>query len=95
MPRQMLMYRAASFWTSVYAPELSMGMRTVEESQDMGYDTQDAVFEELNAEKEQHANAETISLEDDDIDDNEGKQENVVESKPQQESKQEEEEPAY
>ena len=96
MPRQMLMYRAASFWTSVYAPELSMGMRTVEESQDMGYDTQDAVFEELNAEKEQHANAETISFDDDDIDDNEGKQEEV-DPKPQQESKQDEEEdsPGY
>lgn len=35
MAKQMLMYRAASFWTSVYAPELSMGMRTVEENQDI------------------------------------------------------------
>ena len=34
MPQQMLMYRAASFWCNVYAPELSMGMRTVEEQQD-------------------------------------------------------------
>ena len=34
MPRQMLMYRAASFWTSAYAPELSMGMHTIEEVQD-------------------------------------------------------------
>lgn len=32
MPEQMLRYRAASFWCSVYAPELSMGMRTVEEN---------------------------------------------------------------
>lgn len=32
MPEQMLRYRAASFWCSVYAPELSMGMRTVEET---------------------------------------------------------------
>ena len=31
----MLMYRAASFWTNVYAPELSMGMKTVEEQQDI------------------------------------------------------------
>ncbi len=35
MPKQMLMYRAASWWTSIYAPELSMGMKTVEESQDI------------------------------------------------------------
>lgn len=42
MPKQMLMYRAASFWTSAYAPELSMGMRTVEENQDIYAD-----FEEV------------------------------------------------
>lgn len=35
MPKQMLMYRAASWWTSVYAPDLSMGMRTIEEQQDI------------------------------------------------------------
>lgn len=35
MPKQMLMYRAASFWTNAYAPELSMGMKTVEEQQDI------------------------------------------------------------
>lgn len=35
MTKQMLMYRAASWWTSVYAPDLSMGMRTVEEQQDI------------------------------------------------------------
>ena len=31
MPKQMLMYRAASWWTSVYAPEISMGFPTKEE----------------------------------------------------------------
>lgn len=31
MPEQMLMYRAAAFWTRVYAPELSLGMHTSEE----------------------------------------------------------------
>lgn len=43
MPRQMLMYRAASMWTNAYAPELSMGMRTVEEQQDIV----DVEFEEV------------------------------------------------
>lgn len=43
MPRQMLMYRAASMWTNAYAPELSMGMRTVEEQQDI----EDVEFEEI------------------------------------------------
>lgn len=35
MPKQMLMYRAASWWSSAYAPEISMGMRTVEENEDI------------------------------------------------------------
>jgi hypothetical protein len=41
MTRQMLMYRAASMWTNAYAPELSMGMRTVEEQQDIYTDYYD------------------------------------------------------
>lgn len=35
MPKQMLMYRAASFWTNAYAPELSMGMKTEDEMRDI------------------------------------------------------------
>lgn len=31
MPEQMLMYRAAAFWTRIYAPELSLGMHTADE----------------------------------------------------------------
>ncbi len=31
IPEQMLMYRAAAFWTRVYAPELSLGMQTADE----------------------------------------------------------------
>jgi hypothetical protein len=31
MPEQILMYRAASFWTRIYAPEMSLGMQTSEE----------------------------------------------------------------
>lgn len=63
MPRQMLMYRAASMWTNAYAPELSMGMRTVEEQQDIV----DVEFEEV-PDKSQEAPAapvaSTISMED-------------------------------
>lgn len=36
MPEQMILYRAASFWTRVYAPELSLGMQTAEELADIG-----------------------------------------------------------
>lgn len=35
MPEQMLMYRAGSFWTRIYAPEISMGMLSTEELSDL------------------------------------------------------------
>lgn len=35
MPEQMFMYRAAGFWTRVFAPEISLGMQTSEEAQDV------------------------------------------------------------
>ena len=35
IPQQMLMYRAGSWWTRVYAPELSMGLHTAEEISDI------------------------------------------------------------
>lgn len=45
MPEQMLMYRAAAFWTRVYAPEMSLGMQTSEEVRDV---VGDAVVVEEN-----------------------------------------------
>ncbi|MDK6077911.1 hypothetical protein [Massilia varians] len=35
MPQQMFIYRAASFWQRAYAPEISMGLSTAEELQDV------------------------------------------------------------
>ena len=35
MPQQMLMYRAGSWWTRAFAPELSMGLHTAEEIGDV------------------------------------------------------------
>lgn len=35
MPDQMLRYRAAAFWQRAYAPELSLGMQTIEELSDI------------------------------------------------------------
>lgn len=43
MPKKMLTYRAASFWTNEYAPEISMGMRTEEEI----HDTIDTDYEDV------------------------------------------------
>lgn len=34
MPGQMMRYRAAAFWVRVYAPEISIGMHTAEETDD-------------------------------------------------------------
>ncbi len=38
MCEQMLMYRAASFFSRIYCPEITMGMRTVEENQEITVD---------------------------------------------------------
>ena len=62
MTKQMLMYRAASMWTNAYAPELSMGMRTVEEQQDIFTEYEDVTASEVSAEKEANANKKRISL---------------------------------
>lgn len=35
MPEQMFMYRAATFWARVYAPEVSMGIHTADEVEDI------------------------------------------------------------
>lgn len=47
MEKLMLTYRAASFWTSAYAPELSMGIKTTEEV----IDIQDIPHEEVIEDK--------------------------------------------
>lgn len=69
MTKQMLMYRAASFWTSAYAPELSMGMRTVEETQDIYADFEEVknVEEEVNQEIATQANAESLAINDTEV----------------------------
>lgn len=51
MARQMLMYRAASWWTNVYAPDLSMGLMTTEEAKDES-NVIDAEFEEITTTQE-------------------------------------------
>ena len=66
MERQMLMYRSASFWVRAYAPEISMGMYTVEEAQDMGEKTIDVEAEivdtKVEREIQENANKETFSM---------------------------------
>ena len=45
MPDLMLRYRAAAFFVRLYAPELTMGMKTAEETMDTYTDTVDGVAE--------------------------------------------------
>lgn len=59
MPQQMLMYRAASWFVRAYAPELSMGLQTYEEVQDMTIDMPNITVEE---EIKQNANGELLDL---------------------------------
>lgn len=60
MPKLMLQYRSVTFWTSAYAPELSMGIKTTEEV----YDYEDIPYEEVKEAVKQdikaHANKEEM-----------------------------------
>lgn len=64
MPEQMLKYRAASFWVNTFAPELSMGMQTVEEAQDIIDVTPTAVdvTDEVQKDIEENANKQEIDI---------------------------------
>lgn len=63
MARQMLTYRAASFWTSAYAPELSMGMKTSEEVYDIVDIAYEDVTEKVEKRKAESANKAPIDME--------------------------------
>lgn len=69
MPEKMLRYRAASFWTNEYAPEISMGMRTEEEIQDI-VDTEyvdvtnQKVSDNVQSTIDQNANTKTVDFDD-------------------------------
>lgn len=59
MPKLMLQYRAVTFWTRAYAPELSMGIRTEDEVRDIV----DVPFEEVKeTEKKEKANQKEVSI---------------------------------
>jgi hypothetical protein len=64
MTRQMLMYRAASFWTNAYAPELSMGMKTEDEYRDIIDVDYEDVSDKVTREKSENANKTTINIDD-------------------------------
>lgn len=61
MPKKMLRYRAASFWTNEYAPELSMGMKTADEIEDIDFEEIEPAAK-VKAEVKANANKETIGF---------------------------------
>ena len=63
MTKQMLMYRAASFWTNAYAPELSMGMKTEDEVRDIIDVEFEDVTDKVEREKSEKANKQNIGFE--------------------------------
>lgn len=66
MTKKMLRYRAASFWTNEFAPELSIGFKTADELSDI----EDIPYEEISpaakvkAEVKTNANGATIGFDD-------------------------------
>jgi hypothetical protein len=49
MSEQMFQYRAAAFWARIFAPELSLGMRTSDENEDIGGPVQAQVVRQPTA----------------------------------------------
>lgn len=62
IPKLMLMYRAASWWTNTYAPELSLGMRTEEEQLDIEKVPEVDYELEVDEEIKANANKENIDI---------------------------------
>jgi hypothetical protein len=62
MPKKMLRYRAATFWTNEYAPEVSMGMRTADELED--YLPYEDVTDKVKTEVADKANKTVIAMPD-------------------------------
>lgn len=58
MPSQMLRYRAAAFWQRIYCPEISMGLMTAEEYEDIDDQSYLSVKDEIR----KNANAKIIEL---------------------------------
>jgi hypothetical protein len=64
MPIKMLKYRSASFWTNEYAPEISMGMKTTEELEDIEDIPYEDVSQKVAQEIKANANKTTVSFDD-------------------------------
>lgn len=62
MPKLMLQYRAVTYWTSAYAPELSMGIKTAEEIHDIEDIEYTDVTDKVKAEVKDKANKKEMGM---------------------------------
>lgn len=62
MTKKMLIYRAASFWTNEYAPELSMGMKTAEELSDIEDISYEDITDRTKTTIKQNANKQEMKM---------------------------------
>lgn len=68
MPKLMLQYRSVTYWTSAYAPELSMGIKTEEEVldiEDVPYEEVRNVDQKVKSEISANANKTELSIDTD------------------------------
>ena len=70
MPKLMLQYRAVTFWTRAYAPELSMGIKPEDEIRDYEDIPYEEVTDKVKAEVKLNANKETIGFDQPKVGDN-------------------------
>lgn len=64
MTKLMLQYRAVTYWTSAYAPEISMGMKTREELEDIEEIEYEDVTSQVKEEIKTRANSKEMSMDD-------------------------------
>jgi hypothetical protein len=64
MTKKMLRYRAASFWTNEFAPELSIGFKTADELSDIQDIDYEDVTDKVKANVNANANKENIGFDD-------------------------------
>jgi hypothetical protein len=62
IPKLMLQYRAVTFWTRAYAPELSMGIKPEDEIRDIEDIPYEEVTDKVKADVKANANKETIGF---------------------------------
>ena len=97
MPQLMLQYRAVTFWTRAYAPELSMGIRPEDEIRDIEDIPYEDVTARVKADINANANKEPIGFDKPKEEPNKSKSTDQQKpaDEPKQESKSEEEGPDY